>query len=417
MPQLPALQLEPRNALLDLTPVNNALMGIQKQQNENRNYEIDQQRLGMDQQRFAQQSKSANLDYETKLATRSAGIAQMAMAEKDPARKAAMIERMYSLAPNYRDNLTAHGINPDDHDGVANFVIAQARGYQDPMETELQRLKLAGARSDLATADLNRQKIKREMELGPKPEYQTVNGRFLRIDKNGIADVTPQSASKQDQLDTFFGKEQAKHDFKTVKDYRTDADGASELRANLMDLKKARSETSLEGPIVGLLPALTAGQQAVDSTAENVRLGFVNKTKGAVSDAEMRIFGKATPGRGMVDAAADPIIAGMDLGAQRTQERAVFFDEWMRQKGDLNGAQSAWQSYIDANPVIQENKDGRITLNPGNVGNWRKYFSGQGQTSAAPQPSQQQGISEAEYRALPSGTRYTAPDGSSRIKP
>ena len=32
MPQLPALHLEPRNALLDLTPVTNALDGIQKQQ-------------------------------------------------------------------------------------------------------------------------------------------------------------------------------------------------------------------------------------------------------------------------------------------------------------------------------------------------------------------------------------------------
>ena len=45
MPQLPALQLEPRNALLDLTPVNNALMGIQRQQNANRDYAMQQDEL------------------------------------------------------------------------------------------------------------------------------------------------------------------------------------------------------------------------------------------------------------------------------------------------------------------------------------------------------------------------------------
>ena len=47
MPQLPALQLDPRNALLDLSPVNNALMNIQKQQNANREYDMQQNQLAM----------------------------------------------------------------------------------------------------------------------------------------------------------------------------------------------------------------------------------------------------------------------------------------------------------------------------------------------------------------------------------
>ncbi len=55
MPQLPALQLDPRNALLDLTPVNNALMGIQRQQNANRDYAMQQDELAMRKQSHASQ--------------------------------------------------------------------------------------------------------------------------------------------------------------------------------------------------------------------------------------------------------------------------------------------------------------------------------------------------------------------------
>ena len=212
MPQLPALQLEPRNALLDLTPVNNALMGIQKQQNENRNYEIDQQRLGMDQQRFAQQSKSANLDYETKLATRSAGLAQMAMAEKNPQRKAAMMERMYSLAPNFRDNLTAHGINPDDHDGVANFIIAQARGYQDPMDVEAKRLEMDYKRAQIAKVnrkssdnDLFAQRSTQAQALGIDPNSDSfksyvLTGKLPREDQQSLTATDKKAILEADDM-------------------------------------------------------------------------------------------------------------------------------------------------------------------------------------------------------------------------
>lgn len=269
-------------------------------------------------------------------------------------------------------------------------------GLSASQKAELVLQNATGQLPTAEDADLKRRKMQAEIKrlesptAGAAPKFVVVNGRLVRAGPDGVADVTPETANKQDPMGTFFGREQAKADFKTINDYRADSDGAAELRGNLDALRKARSETDMEGPIMGLLPALTSAQQAVDSTAENVRLGFVAKTKGAVSDAEMRIFGMATPGRRMRDEAAKTIIDGMDLAAQRTQEQAVFFDEWMRQNGNLNGAQAAWQSYINSNPIIAE-KDGKFVLSPQNVGNWRQFFSGgQGQAPQGARTAQPQ---------------------------
>ncbi len=287
-------------------------------------------------------------------------------------------------------------------------------------------LVLQNATGQLPTAEdaaLKRAKMKAETELaqrqaaaGPLGKFVNVNGRLVQIGQNGPVDVTPSSAAKADPMETFFGKEQAKQDFKTITDYREAADGAGAIRSNLDALRYARGQTNTEGPIMGMFPALTSAQQAVDSAAENVRLSFVEKTKGAVSDAEMRIFGMATPGRRMRDDAAKAIIDGMDLAAQRTQERAIFYDEWMRSKGNLTGAQSAWKKYTEANPIIQE-KDGTFTVNPQNATNWREFFAGGGQAPAQPQQGQRGPITREQYNALPSGAQYTAPDGSMRVKP
>ena len=240
-----------------------------------------------------------------------------------------------------------------------------------------QLAQVSAPMSEADRIDLELKRAQLDQMRSKPPQTMQVNGRLVQIGADGkTVDITPESAAKTDPLDTFFGKEAAKNDFKTVTEYRTAADGAGELRSNLQALRAARSKTDTEGPIMGRLPALTSAQQQVDSASEAVRLSFVEKTKGAVSDSEMRIFGLATPGRMMTDEAANSIITGMDLAAQRTQERATFFDEWMRSKGTLNGAQAEWQRYANANPVI-EKVNGQFVPRPENVGNWREFMSGQ----------------------------------------
>lgn len=174
--------------------------------------------------------------------------------------------------------------------------------------------------------------------------------------------------------DTTLSREQAKADVKRVTEYKDAADAAGEMRGTLDNLKAARAETTREGPWLGVLPNWSAESQRVAAEAENVRLSFVGKTKGAVSDAEMRIFGQATPGMDMRDEAAAPIIEGMDLAARRTQERAIFFDTWLRTKGNLKDAPQAWKRFTEQKPIIKEGQGGKFTLVPENVDAWRSYL-------------------------------------------
>lgn len=179
---------------------------------------------------------------------------------------------------------------------------------------------------------------------------------------------------------TPFDRALANADVKRVTEYKDASDGAEELRGNLSELRAARAAATSAGRNLGpewsWLPDYYPETQRVTSSAENVRLGFVNKTKGAVSDAEMRIFGNATPGTGMSDAAATPIIDAMDLGAQRTQERAIFFDAWLRSRGSLDGAPEAWKTFVDKNPIIIQQKNGTYALQPENVSSWRTKIPG-----------------------------------------
>jgi hypothetical protein len=206
-------------------------------------------------------------------------------------------------------------------------------------------------------------------------------GRAQKVQWNSAAGkFEPIGGAKATTIDGALQRAIAQADVKRVSEYKDSADAAEELRGNLADLKAARAAAKEKGRLIGPqykhLPNWEAETQRVASAAENVRLGFVAKTKGAVSDAEMRIFGAATPNEDMSDEAATPIIDGMDLAAQRVQERSIFFDTWLRAKGSLDGAPEAWKSYTEKNPIIQKQQDGSFTLVPENVGNWRQAIPG-----------------------------------------
>jgi hypothetical protein len=222
-------------------------------------------------------------------------------------------------------------------------------------------------------------------------EIYDSDGRAQKVWWNpATSKYEPIGGSKSNPLDSALGRAQATADVKRVKEYQDSSDGAEELRGNLAELRSARDAATKagtwRGPAYSALPNWSDEAQRVTSSAENVRLGFVNKTKGAVSDAEMKIFGNATPGIDMSDEAATPIIDGMDLAAQRTQERGLFFDTWLRTHKSLDGAGEAWKRYVDQNPIIRQDEKGGFVLAPENVGNWRQKtpeLAGAGQRAAS----------------------------------
>jgi hypothetical protein len=264
-----------------------------------------------------------------------------------------------------------------------------------------------------------------------RPQKALLNkrtGQIVPVGSPGVA--------KQDPVEMLTRREDAKEqaelrkaDGKRIAELNEQADAARGQIDNIRNLRIARDGVSYEGgylsgPRTWLgknLPDVLPGNglpfipdqkeagraEAVESLSENVRLGFVEKTKGAVSDSEMRIFGAATPGMQMTDAGAQTIMDGMQAAADRPVERAKFYEAYRGQNKTLSGAQDAWDSYVAKNPIITADGKGGFTVNKGNVGNWRSYVGGEPQPAAAPAATPAVPAAPASVAPAPKGSGWS----------
>lgn len=137
MPQLPALQLEPRNALLDLTPVNNALMGIQRQQNANRDYAMQQDELAMRKQSHASQENQRQRQWARQDVEDMGKRAMAVDAMADGPQKQAIWQRIVQ-------SHGADGLSPEelDYRTGPKMMAAQAGLFQDPLERQYKQAQI-----------------------------------------------------------------------------------------------------------------------------------------------------------------------------------------------------------------------------------------------------------------------------------
>lgn len=129
--------------------------------------------------------------------------------------------------------------------------------------------------------------------------------------------------------------------------------------ADLNRLSEIRKKYGYEnmGPLSGI--AATAegwfGQgygQEIRSIATKLQLDLTQKTKGAISDREMALFGQSTPGLDMSDQAAENIIQAQRAVRQREKVQANFYRQWQAQYGTPQGAREAWGKYVRDNPIF-----------------------------------------------------------------
>ena len=145
---------------INFEPINQALEGVLQQNNANRLYALQQQQsaradaqLDIDRQRAGDAHQAAVSDREYRLAVQSAGIAQAALTQRDPAKKAAMMTQLYGLHPEYKNCLVEAGIDPNDYDSTANFIVSTARGYQDPRDSQIKDLEVQKGRAEIRALD------------------------------------------------------------------------------------------------------------------------------------------------------------------------------------------------------------------------------------------------------------------------
>ncbi len=207
MPQLPALQLEPRNALLDLTPVNNALMGIQRQQNANRDYAMQQDELAMRKQSHDLQAQNYQRQWKQQdvenMGKRAMAIAAM---EDGPQKQAAWQRIVQSHG--------ADGLSPEelDYRTGPKMMAAQAGLYRDPMDVEAKKLDMDYKRAQIGSLnrkssdnDLFAQRSTQAQALGIDPNSDSfksyvLTGKLPREDQQSLTATDKKAILEADDM-------------------------------------------------------------------------------------------------------------------------------------------------------------------------------------------------------------------------
>lgn len=207
MPQLPALQLEPRNALLDLTPVNNALMGIQRQQNANRDYAMQQDELAMRKQSHDLQAQNYQRQWKQQDVENMGKRAMAIDAMADGPQKQAAWQRIVQ-------SHGADGLSPEelDYRTGPKMMAAQAGLYRDPMDVEAKKLDMDYKRAQIGSLnrkssdnDLFAQRSTQAQALGIDPNSDSfksyvLTGKLPREDQQSLTATDKKAILEADDM-------------------------------------------------------------------------------------------------------------------------------------------------------------------------------------------------------------------------
>lgn len=261
--------------------------------------------------------------------------------------------------------------------------------------------------------------------------YMDFQSKMAEIKRSGKVDPM-EVLLKRDELQRT--REQTKFDDKRMAEVRTQGDTGRGLVDKLGRLRSARDGVGYEGGIAPTLrtwlgknlpdgpswlgiPGIPSQQEAgraeeVQSLGTEIQLLFTQQTKGAISNREMELFGQATPGMAMSDIGAQSVINGMEAGAIRAREKPKFFEAWRKQNGSLDGADAAWDSFVENSPVIQPDGKGGFTVNKTNAIAWQRFVNPNAAASAAQQAGNQPSAGAPAAASAPVPGARQAPDGN-----
>lgn len=314
MPQLPALQLEPRNALLDLTPVNNALMGIQRQQNANRDYAMQQDELAMRKQSHASQENQRQRQWARQDVEDMGKRAMAVDAMADGPQKQAIWQRI--VQSHGADGLTAEEL---DYRTGPKLMAAQAGLFVDPMEAEAKRLQLETARSNLSLNALKRQQIEKTMAGTGVSADPKIAQRESLLQRYGVDPSSPEG-----QMYVFNGKLPPKSYDNEVQANKRAASGQriSEGLQNLNKMAETYNDAAFEsslGPIQGSTPDNLIGRGIVNAA----RLaGEVSNSFGGGNATPNEVRNNIVGATEALAAAIKPLIRGPGEGVWTDADQA-----------------------------------------------------------------------------------------------
>jgi hypothetical protein len=131
--------------------------------------------------------------------------------------------------------------------------------------------------------------------------------------------------------------------------------------------------------------------------------------EGQISNYERQLFAQSNIDLGRPSETNYALIEAYRVAAERTLERAEFFDRYFAVNRTLSGADTLWEQYIENNPVIMLNEQGEIVKNPNRAKSYVEYFRGiPGQSGGTGSQQSQSQSSGGAKTATMEDIRFTA---------
>lgn len=159
---------------------------------------------------------------------------------------------------------------------------------------------------------------------------------------------------------------------------------SSEMLNNLKRWEELNART-MTGPIAGRRPiSFDADYQELKRLENWLGANNFKPGQGSISNFERGLIKGGGPNTENDEVTNKNIIRIMSGGIMNMRDRANFREQYLNAKGNLLGADRAWQEYLDANPRYVQDKSGSVVDNP-NRTEWQAYFSGSAKAAQPPQ--------------------------------
>ncbi len=279
MPQLPALEINPRNALLDVSGVTNALQGLTDQRNKDRDYAMDRERLNMARQSHKQSMANSARAWKRQDVEAMGRQAQFidSLPDTDP--------RKSALWSGLTKRHGAEGLTPEEMDFRTGpkLMMAQAGLFKDPAEANQQALD-----NEYKRAQINALNRKQE----PDPVDQFI---LQRLQRSGSmpAPQQPQPQAPSLQPQSFDGAQDP--NIKLIADQTAIPQQQAAPGDDLVDTpygRMPRDEAQSLGGTMLLSPKYSsAGRAILDSVSKGSDVGM---SKPAANQLDERTISAAS---------------------------------------------------------------------------------------------------------------------------
>ncbi len=255
---------------------------------------------------------------------------------------------------------------PDEWDeGYAAAAVSQAIPAKDRMQTEADLQKsiissraaqMSGYQKEMQYAD----------ELEKQGRYDEADAAREHAQAQGISKGTTVNLNTQEGTDQYLNKGLIDQDIKQVNSYAEAGTLASKQLSEIQNARTLLSQTPTgfgQESILKAKQALQAlgyqgnvddisNQEAFKIKTTEAMLAYIQQTKGSISESENKMYREASPNLGNSPQGNAKALDLAEVKATRTILQSSFYRDYLKTNRTLEGADSAWQAYVDTNHAL-----------------------------------------------------------------